>query len=443
MMEEPGSGDVSANHLCVLVHGAWGTPDHMNQVAKAIRDTYPEDQLHLLLAKRNSGYFTYDGIELGGERVCDEIEDEIEAIHQNGGHITKLSIVGYSLGGLVARYAIGLLYAKGVLDRVEPMNFTTFASPHLGVRAPLSGWYDHVWNNLGSRVLSESGRQLFIVDKFRDTGRPLLSILAEPDSIFVLGLKKFKRRTLYSNILNDRTVAHYTSMITQTDPYIDLTKIKARYARGYEDVVLDREHPVTQLAPEAPKSTMSLMAINGASYVKNSPYVLALAIFLPIGITVFLLNSAVQTVRSTRRIQLHENGKAGIQVEKYRMPLWVEEIQGTVENAYENINSSQKQAYLTASPDDDDDDERILEPAEAEILDLESQQSQPRSPTLALDPCQFEMITSLNAVGWRKFPVWIKNVRHTHAAIIVRMDKPSFSEGLIVLKHWLSEEFMM
>lgn len=93
----------------------------MNQVAKAIRATYPEDQLYLLLAKRNSGNFTYDGIELGGERVCLEIEEEIESIRSQGGNVTKLSLVGYSLGGLVARYAIGLLYAKGVLDEVEPV----------------------------------------------------------------------------------------------------------------------------------------------------------------------------------------------------------------------------------------------------------------------------------------------------------------------------------
>lgn len=93
----------------------------MNQVAKAIRAAHPEDELYLLLAKRNSGNFTYDGIELGGERVCVEIEEEIESIRRKGGNITKLSIVGYSLGGLVARYAIGLLYAKGVLDKVEPV----------------------------------------------------------------------------------------------------------------------------------------------------------------------------------------------------------------------------------------------------------------------------------------------------------------------------------
>ncbi|KAI1749065.1 putative serine esterase-domain-containing protein [Xylaria castorea] len=434
-------GSSSANHLCVLVHGLWGNPNHMNQVAKAIRDAYPKEQLYLLLAKRNSGNFTYDGIELGGERVCVEIEEEIEAIRRKGGNITKLSIVGYSLGGLVARYAIGLLYAKGVLDKIDPINFTTFATPHLGVRTPLRGWYDNVFNRLGARTLSESGRQLFIVDEFRDTGRPLLSILADPDSIFILGLKKFKRRILYSNIINDKTVIHYTSMITATDPYTDVTKIKANYAQGYEDVVLDQEHPVSLLPPNDPKSTISSVVADGVSYAKNGPYMLALAIFLPIGITAFLLNAAVQTARSARRIQLHETGKAGIQIEKYRMPLWMKEIQGTVEDVYENLNNSQKQAYLTASEDEGFDS--TLNPTESDIADLESQQSQPRSPTLALAPCQFDMIKTLDGVGWRKYPIWIKKVRHSHAAIIVRTDKPGFSEGLVVLKHWLDKEFLV
>lgn len=93
----------------------------MKSVAKALRDEHPTDKLYLLVAKRNTGSFTYDGIERGGERVCVEIEEELEAIRNRGGKITKLSIVGYSLGGLVARYAVGLLSAKGVLDKVEPV----------------------------------------------------------------------------------------------------------------------------------------------------------------------------------------------------------------------------------------------------------------------------------------------------------------------------------
>ena len=93
----------------------------MASVAKALRAQYPRDQVYILVAKRNSGSFTYDGIECGGERVCLEIEEELEVIKSRGGNIKKLSIVGYSLGGLVARYAIGLLFARGVLDGLECM----------------------------------------------------------------------------------------------------------------------------------------------------------------------------------------------------------------------------------------------------------------------------------------------------------------------------------
>ena len=86
----------------------------MVNIAKSLRAAHSEEELYLLLAKRNTGSFTYDGIERGGERVCAEIEETMR-----DGNFTKLSIVGYSLGGLVARYAVGLLQAKGILDQVE------------------------------------------------------------------------------------------------------------------------------------------------------------------------------------------------------------------------------------------------------------------------------------------------------------------------------------
>ena len=72
-----------------------------------MRERYGHGRLHILVAERNSGNFTYDGIELGGERVAHEVEETLEALIANGHTIRKLSVVGYSLGGLVARYALG------------------------------------------------------------------------------------------------------------------------------------------------------------------------------------------------------------------------------------------------------------------------------------------------------------------------------------------------
>lgn len=90
-------------------------------MAKSLRAKHPEENLHILVAKRNSGSFTYDGIELGGERVCQEIEEEIKKLAKAGQEIKRFSLVGYSLGGLVARYAVGLLDSKGFFEKIKPV----------------------------------------------------------------------------------------------------------------------------------------------------------------------------------------------------------------------------------------------------------------------------------------------------------------------------------
>ncbi|KAI1850729.1 hypothetical protein JX265_004440 [Neoarthrinium moseri] len=438
-MEYNGGGP-EADHLCVLVHGLWGNPSHMKSVAKALRAEHPADKLYLLVAKRNTGSFTYDGIERGGERVCLEIEEELEAIKRKGGKITKLSVVGYSLGGLVARYAVGLLGAKGVLDEVEPMNFTTFASPHLGVRSPLRGWHNHVWNVLGARTLSMSGRQLFTIDDFRGTGKPLLAILADPNSIFMSSLARFKRRTLYTNIVNDRSAVYYTTGIAKADPYTNMDRIKANYVEGYEDVILDPQNPISPRTPKMSPATFASVKESSLWYIRNAPIALFLVVFIPVGIVGFLVNSVFQNFFSSRRIKLHEKGLAGIQVENYRVPIMIKELREAVEDVYENINSSQHQEFLAPS---DDDDDAELDERERRTLTLERRQSHPQWPTLALAPEQFDMIRSLDKLGWRKYPVWIHKHRHSHAAIIVRTEKPSFSEGHVVMKHWLKEEFLV
>lgn len=433
----------------------------MASIAKALRAAHPADKLYILCAKRNSGSFTYDGVELGGERVCLEIQEELQTVERRGGKIKRLSVVGYSLGGLVARYAIGLLYAKGILDDVECMTFTAFASPFLGVRTPLHGWANHMWNVLGARTLSMSGRQLFTIDKFRDTSRPLLAVLADPNSIFYKGLAKFRRRVLYSNIVNDRSAVYYTTGISKTDPYRDLTKIRVNYVKGYEDVILDPVHPVEHIPPHSWKK--DTLSERYKKWLRRVPFVLALAILIPIGIVAFLVNSVIQTVRSSKRIALHEKGEAGINIADYRVPVLINEIREAVEDAYEELNSSQHQQYLGLSDDDGSDPEvesspllagstvddeheekaRARRASDRDILRLERKQSQPGEPTLALAPYQFEMISALDSLGWRKYPVWIHRDRHSHAAIIVRVEKETFGEGHLVLKHWLKEEFLM
>jgi hypothetical protein len=338
-----------------------------------------------------------------------------------------------------------------------------------------------VWNVFGARTLSMSGRQLFIIDNFRGTGRPLLSVLADPDSVFIKGLAMFKRRTLYANIINDRSAVYYTTGISKTDPYKDLDKILIKYVPGYEDVVLD---PVEPFAPPEPviaesSSFFTRLSTTGRAFFNRLPLTLALMVFIPIGAVAFLINSAFQTAFSTRRIRLHEAGRAGIQISTYRTPLLISGMRGAVEETYENLNSAQSNEYLESGNEEEalDSDPRtstwrgrskspIGNGTLSETPQLEKPDPSPsRSPSihsinaaddpirplsrhldvpmLALTPDQFAMIQALDNASWRKYPVYIHKNRHSHAAMIVRMNKPTFSEGYIVLRHWLDEEFLM
>lgn len=427
-------------------------------MASALRARHDEDSVHILCAKNNSGNWTYDGIELGGERLAHEIEETLETLDKKGQKVKKLSIIGYSLGGLVSRYAIGLLHAQGWLEKVEPVNFTTFASPHVGVRTPLKGIRGQIWNGLGPKTVSMSGQQLFMVDSFRNTGRPLLSVLADPESIFIQGLKKFRNRSVYANVVNDRSVVFYTSALSKTDPFHDLDNININYVKGYDQVIVDPDNYLLPTTPEEPETISSRWWKQLKKIVYGVPFWVLIILMVPPAITIFLGNAAVQTFRSRQRIRLHSEGKNGLRFGRYKVPLLVRDVQHVMEEVYENVNTRQEPSYLSSTEEDELSDsasERIGikvqkfdsaassagldRPSDAQIDDEEHLVGHHHK--LALTDDQFAIIDSLNAVGFRKYPVYIHKHRHSHAAIIVRMRKNGFNEGKIVVKHWLDNEF--
>lgn len=301
---------------------------------------------------------------------------------------------------------------------------------------------------LGARLLSTSGRQLFTIDTFRNTGRPLLSVLADPESIFIHGLSLFKKRVLYTNIVNDRTAVYYTTGISRYDPYTDLDKIKLNYEKGYEPVILNRERPVER-APDAALPTFyERIQSGGRTFVRRTPIFLALSIFIPIALSIFLINSAYQTVRSRRRIQLHETDSERLGFGVYRIPYLVRNMRLGLEESFETVNSAQWQDYLLEGSE-----ELTAEPSSPTLSRKDTMESvvsekssetngrQPEFPTLALTPAQFAMISALDQVGFKKYPVHITKSSHSHAAIIVRTPRAAFEEGKVVVKHWLNEEF--
>ena len=438
------------DHLCVLIHGLWGNPVHLNHLRETLQNQYPEDRLHVLVAKSNSDSHTYDGIELGGERITNEIEQKIQELESNGAELSKISIAGYSLGGLIARYAIGLLYKNGVFEKLQPVNFTTFATPHLGVRTPTTGWKGAFWNNLGSRTLSTSGRQMFLIDSFRDTGRPLLATLADANSIFMRGLRMFKNKSLYANTINDRSVPFYTASFSRTDPFVDLEKVDLHFLPNQpEQVLLDPTNPVSPRLTPAETKTLYQSLVARETW-ESVPFYALLTVLLPVGVSFFLVNAGIQTYKSAKRVRLHEEGKAGTSFRKYRIPL-VEEAQAMQDRMMErmaNDRSTGGEDYLPTPPPEPASSASSSSTAvacSATPSDLEKQQSLSRQqtkkekshfPLLALTAEQFEMIENLDNIGITKYPVHIKAVRHTHAAIVVRTARESFGEGKVCVKHW-------
>ena len=109
----------------------------------------------------------------------DEIRDRIGAIEESGiNRVTRFSITGYSLGGLLARYIVGSLHHSKFFENVKPVNFDAIATPHLGIPV-----YPDVWSPifalLGPRLMSRTGKQFYAADKWDEPdGSSLLEIMS-------------------------------------------------------------------------------------------------------------------------------------------------------------------------------------------------------------------------------------------------------------------------
>lgn len=244
--------------------------------------------------------------------------------------------------------------------------------------------------------------------------------------------------------MNDRTVTYYTAGISQTDPFVKPDEININYVPGYDQVIIDGENPVSPKEQEPTPALVQRLTTSTRTVFSRVPLFAFLVVFIPIGTTLFLCNSAIQSFRSQQRIRLHEMGGAGIEAGRYRVPLMLNAARKEVEDMFENVNNAQEQEYLDA------DSEEMASPTQPTsprferknpVADVEavkeSKSNALEFPALALRQDQFKMIEALDNVGIKKFPVYIHKHRHSHAAIIVRMDKKSFDEGRVVVKHWL------
>jgi hypothetical protein len=176
--------------------------------------------------------------------------------------ITSISFIGHSLGGLVQTYAIAYIqkHSPQFFDLIRPINFIALASPLLGLsnENPLyvkfaldTGLVGRTGQDLGltwraptiarsswGAIVSTLGESAHkkVMGEVQPESKPLLRIL--PTGPAHAALKKFRNRTVYSNVVNDGIVPLRTSCLLFLD-WQGLGRVeKARREAGLVESVL-------------------------------------------------------------------------------------------------------------------------------------------------------------------------------------------------------------
>ncbi|KAF8892305.1 putative serine esterase-domain-containing protein [Infundibulicybe gibba] len=393
-------------HLLVLIHGMWGNPGHLSELARIVRETHGTTtdgtQLRVLLAEANSEDSTYDGIDWGGERVAKEILDEVEKLENQDEKVVRFSVTGYSLGGLLARFVIGVLHQRGFFNDITPVNFNTIATPHIGLpRYP--SLLSSVFSSLGPKLLSRTGEQFYCVDKWSATGRPLLEVMADPDRIFYQALASFQHIRIYANGIHDRTVPYVTAAIVTEDPFVEYQTSGIEIVRDEQYTPLVKSYNLPSVPPPREARPVILSPQWFRRHKPGRPLLPPLLQFrFPLQSPVLRLSLATRSSRA--RIRLLENDETS----KEKLINILAEIEQQMEETVTAVVASGKS--ISKSP-----------------------KEQP-----ILTPLQHKIAKSLNQLPIKKEIAFFENVVNSHAIIVCRdvkrFEMHKMGEGL--LRHW-------
>lgn len=398
---------------------------------------------------RSSSLFrTYDGVEIIAHRMLGELFAEYRRLYaEDGVVIKKISFVGYSLGGLVVRYMIGELEKLKFFDEVEPVYFTTFASPHVGVFFYKKRY--KLVSYLGECLLGLAGREMFIRDK-----RKLLVELCEGP--YFSGLEKFHKRFLFANAKHDRTVSFYTSFISDKDPF----------GTRWDDLKLDCHlEQLSRYKIRGQETAPSIVNLDTSRYFEPGEakdakkwfnyrklFLLAgLPFLLTLWIPVFLITTTVGTVYSYFVVYTFKKKPFELVIlgkEK------IDDITGQLlEDAlnmddYDGKSSKSHQLAVTKSASNGKVYNKHVTVVEAkstklyEVLDrfkssnLDRFNMFSKTAKLPFDSDRRFIHDKLNSLEWIKFPVFL-DVLNAHNTIIGRRGtKNADPRGLATLYMW-------
>lgn len=226
--------DDKKNHLIVLIHGLWGSSKNLARLESVLHHSFEDSDLctiHTYAPECFSHFKTYDGIALIGDYIIPNLFDHLAKLHhENGILIDEISFIGYSLGGLITRYIIGELSEIGFFDKFKPGFLTTFASPHLGV----TFYNGFLANLLGSNLLGQTGKDLFMVDGYES----ILYKLSDPKNKYLKALDLFDTKISIANVQADRTVGFYSAFMTKYDVFKDWEDVDPEFITDLPKAIL-------------------------------------------------------------------------------------------------------------------------------------------------------------------------------------------------------------
>ncbi|KAL0489212.1 lipase [Acrasis kona] len=241
--------ETKQKHLLIFCHGNHRTAEDMFEMGETCRSFFDNcsffknenHQLYVLYSRSNQNYLTHDGIQTCSQRLFQEIINFASTFFLPTDKVL-FSVVGHSLGGLIARHCIASIFEDPLMSQIlVPVGLLTISTPHLGARKP-SGLtvgdtvLKHGADAYMYYLLGQTGKELSLYD---DIENPLLLKMSEPDSSFVKALNRFRTRTVTGATHYDYIVPHASALITSSTsspvPDVGTEKFSVSEFSGFGD----------------------------------------------------------------------------------------------------------------------------------------------------------------------------------------------------------------